>query len=96
MSVKKNLIGEMIPGILMMVLVLAGVASGETSHPQSVAQEPAVDLTKVEVQLREVAGDLAIQVISGASSVLSSQADNSSLCGDDDCSGSREGLGRSF
>lgn len=96
MSVKKNLIGEMIPGILMMVLVLAGVASGETSHSQTAAQEAAVDMTKVEVQLREVAGDLAIQVISGASSVLAGQADNSSLCGDEDCSGSREGLRRSF
>ena len=96
MSVKKNLIGEMIPGILMMVLVLAGVASGETSHPQPVAQEAVVDMAKVEVQLREVAGDLAIQVISGASSVLSGQAENAPLCGDEDCSGSGDGLRRSF
>jgi|GEM_PF-3010176 hypothetical protein len=96
MSVKKNLISEMIPGILMAVLVLAGVASGEASHPQPVVQEAAVDMTKVKVQLREVAGDLAIQVISGAGSVLSSQAENAPLCGDDDCSGSRDGLSRSF
>jgi len=96
MGVKKNLIDEMIPGFLMMVLVLAGVVSGEASHPQPVDQEAEVHMAAVEVQLREVAGDLAIQVISGASSVISGQAENTPLCGDKDCGGSRDGLRRSF
>ena len=96
MSVKKNLISEMIPGIAMMILVLAGVASGETAHPQPVAEEAVVDMSKVEDQLRIVAGDLAIQVISGAGAVLNGQADDAPLCSDKDCRGSRENLRRSF
>ena len=96
MSAMKRMIGEMAPGFLMLALVLAGVASGEATQAEQVANEVTVDM---EVQLREVAGQFAIQVLSGAGAVLSSASDlreDAGLCSSEDRVASSERQQRSF
>ncbi|MCJ7557268.1 MAG: hypothetical protein MUP90_10195 [Gammaproteobacteria bacterium] len=96
MSVMKRMIGEMAPGFLMLVLVLAGVASGEASQAEQVAEEVTVDM---EVEFRDVAGQFAIQVLSGAGAILSSASDlgeDGALCRSEDRVASSERQQRSF
>lgn len=96
MSVMKRVISEMAPGFVMLVLVLTGVASGEAMQAQPVAQEVTQDM---EIQLRQVAGHFAIQVLSGAGAMLSGASDlgeDAALCRSDDRVASSERQQRSF
>jgi len=96
MSAMKRIIGEMAPGFVMLVLVMAGVASGEATYAEQVAEEVTVDM---EVQLREVAGQFAIQVLSGAGAILTSASDlgeDAALCRSEDRVVSSERQQRSF
>ena len=96
MSVMKQMIGEMAPGFVMLVLVLAGVASGEVTHPEQVAEKVTQD---IEIQLRDVAGQFAIQVLSGAGAMLSGTSDlgeDAALCRSEDPVAASERQQRSF
>jgi hypothetical protein len=96
MSKMKQTIGELVPGILMLALVLTGVASGEAKHPERVVDEPRLELKQ---HLQEAAGQLAKQVLTGAGAVISGTADlndDGELCRSEDRMGSSERQRRSF
>ena len=96
MSVMKQMIGEMAPGLVMLVLVFAGVASGEATQAEPATREVTQD---VEIQLREVAGQFAIQVLSGAGAMLSGTSDlgeDAALCRSEDRVAASERQQRSF
>lgn len=67
MSSKNRLIGEMVPGILMLGLVLVGVASGEAPHPRADGGQVAVEIAAPQPE----AGSLTIQVLTEAGATLS-------------------------
>lgn len=77
MSSKNRLIGEMVPGILMLGLVLVGVASGAAPHPKADVGQAAIEVAAPQPE----AGSLTIQVLTEAGATLSATVlDENGIC----------------
>jgi len=95
MSRETGFAASTLPGLAMLGLVLAGIVSGQMHRKEVAEAAPAVNM---ETQLREAAGGLAVQVLTRAHAILSTEAvsrESIEICDENEAS-TRERIKRSF
>lgn len=95
MSRETGFVTSILPGLAMLGLVLGGIVSGQLHRKEVAEAAPAVN---VETQLREAAGGLAVQVLTRAHAILSTEAvtrESIEICDETEAS-TRERIKRSF
>jgi len=95
MSSEKGFIESTLPGLAMLGLVVVGIVSGQEPHAKPEEVMPAA---RVESQLRDAAGGLAVQVLNHAHAMLSADGasfESGQVCDDTDFA-AQERIRRSF
>lgn len=93
MSSEKGFIESTLPGLAMLGLVLAGIVSGQAPHAKPEKELPAL---VVETQLRDAAGDLAVQVLHRAIRSVETATPESGQVREDTDFAAQERIKRSF